>query len=36
LNLSRQGLPEHLRIEYELWSDKLQLGRYILNLEIDN
>jgi hypothetical protein len=27
-------LPEHLRIEYELWSDKLQLGQYVMNLEI--
>lgn len=36
LNLSRKSLPEHLRLEYELWSEKVQLGRYILNLEIDN
>ncbi|MBK1987863.1 hypothetical protein A0J48_009980 [Sphaerospermopsis aphanizomenoides BCCUSP55] len=34
LNLSGQSLPEHLRLEYELWSEKVQLGRYILNLEI--
>jgi hypothetical protein len=27
-------LPEYLRLEYELWSDKLQLGYYVLNLEI--
>ncbi|MBD2358032.1 hypothetical protein H6G41_26050 [Tolypothrix sp. FACHB-123] len=32
--LTGQSLPEHLRIEYELWADKVQLGRYILNLEI--
>ncbi|MBD2165669.1 hypothetical protein H6G04_14825 [Calothrix membranacea FACHB-236] len=32
--LNGHPLPEHLRIEYELWSDKVQLGRYILNLEI--
>jgi hypothetical protein len=34
--LSGQSLPEHLRIEYELWADKVQLGCYILNLEIKN
>jgi len=32
--LSGHPLPEHLRIEYELWAEKVQLGRYILNLEI--
>ncbi|BAY97263.1 hypothetical protein NIES37_12010 [Tolypothrix tenuis PCC 7101] len=32
--LTGHPLPEHLRIEYELWADKVQLGRYILNLEI--
>ncbi|MBD2294046.1 hypothetical protein H6G06_11215 [Anabaena sphaerica FACHB-251] len=36
LNLSGQNLPEHLRLDYELWSEKVQLGRYILNLEIDH
>ncbi len=34
LKLTGKILPENLRIEYELWSQKLQLGRYILNLEI--
>jgi hypothetical protein len=34
LTLTGKPLPEHLRLEYELWSDKVQLGRYILNLEI--
>jgi hypothetical protein len=34
LQLSGNTLPENLRIEYELWSDKVQLGSYILNLEI--
>ncbi|NET01727.1 MAG: hypothetical protein F6K62_02525 [Sphaerospermopsis sp. SIO1G2] len=34
LYLSKKILPENLRIEYELWSEKVQLGRYILNLEI--
>ncbi|MBE9211639.1 hypothetical protein IQ247_02725 [Plectonema cf. radiosum LEGE 06105] len=36
LTLSGHPLPEHLRVEYELWSGKLQLGNYILNLEIQN
>jgi hypothetical protein len=34
LTLSGYPLPEHLRLEYELWSEKVQLGSYILNLEI--
>jgi hypothetical protein len=34
LSLSGHPLPEHLRVEYELWSGELQLGSYILNLEI--
>jgi len=36
LTLSYCPLPEHLRVEYELWSDKVQLGHYILNLEISH
>jgi hypothetical protein len=32
--LSGHPLPEHLRVEYELWAEKVQLGRYILKLEI--
>lgn len=36
LTLVSQGLPQHLRVEYELWSENVQLGRYILNLEIDH
>lgn len=36
LNLSGQPLPEHLRVEYELWAGKVQLGHYILNLEIQH
>ncbi|MBD2664666.1 hypothetical protein B6N60_01929 [Richelia sinica FACHB-800] len=36
LHLSGERLPEHLRLEYELWSDKVQLGAYILNLEIQH
>lgn len=34
LKLIGRPLPQHLRVEYELWSRKVQLGRYILNLEI--
>jgi hypothetical protein len=34
LQLDGSPLPTHLRLEYELWSQKVQLGRYILNLEI--
>jgi hypothetical protein len=34
LTLTGHPLPEHLRVEYELWAGKVQLGCYILNLEI--
>ena len=34
LTLVNRHLPEHLRVEYELWTENVQLGRYILNLEI--
>ncbi len=34
LQLEGKPLPEHLRVEYELWSDKLQLGHYVVHLEI--
>ncbi|MFB2979794.1 hypothetical protein [Microseira sp. BLCC-F43] len=34
LKLVGGTLPESLRLEYELWSEKVQLGCYILNLEI--
>jgi hypothetical protein len=36
LNLSGNSLPENLRVEYELWTGKLQLGCYVLNLEINS
>ncbi|WP_353932488.1 hypothetical protein WJM97_07850 [Okeanomitos corallinicola TIOX110] len=36
LHLIGKNIPENLRIEYELWSEKVQLGHYILNLEIHN
>jgi hypothetical protein len=29
-----EPIPQGLRLEYELWSDKVQLGRYVLELEI--
>jgi hypothetical protein len=36
LTLTGYPLPENLRLEYELWSQKVQLGSYILNLEIQH
>lgn len=33
-DLTGTPLPSHLRLEYELWSDKLPIGCYVLNLEI--
>ncbi|WP_016952208.1 hypothetical protein [Anabaena sp. PCC 7108] len=36
LHLIGKNLPEVLRLEYELWSEKVQLGHYILNLEIQH
>ncbi|MBR8831625.1 MAG: hypothetical protein N5P05_001063 [Chroococcopsis gigantea SAG 12.99] len=34
LKVLGDSLPEYLRVEYELWSDKLQLGHYVLHVEI--
>jgi hypothetical protein len=34
LTLEGRSLPRSLRVDYELWTANLQLGRYILNLEI--
>ena len=34
LEFSGGSLPEHLRLDYELWSGQLSLGRYVLNLEV--
>ena len=34
LTLQGRPLPIALRVEYELWSEKLPLGRYVLNLEM--
>jgi hypothetical protein len=36
LELAANPLPEHLRVEYELWTNQLCLGRYVLNLEIQH
>ncbi len=34
LKLEGRPLPHSLRLEYELWSEKVQLGHYVLNLQI--
>ena len=34
LELVGHPLPEYVRLEYELWSENLQMGRYVLSLEI--
>jgi hypothetical protein len=34
LTLDGHPLPKHLRVEYELWAGKIQLGSYVLSLEI--
>lgn len=34
LLLQGKDFPRNLRVEYELWSEKVQLGCYILNLEV--
>lgn len=34
LSLIGRTLPENLRLEYELWSEKVPMGRYTLNLDI--
>ncbi|MEL7035604.1 MAG: hypothetical protein AAFO04_08310 [Cyanobacteria bacterium J06592_8] len=34
LELEGSSFPEYFRLEYELWSEKLQLGRYVLSLDI--
>lgn len=34
LILEGRPLPFFLRVEYELWAEKLQMGRYVLNLQI--
>jgi len=32
--LTGRDYPDHLRLEYELWSQQLQLGTYVLDLDI--
>lgn len=34
LRLVGRPLPQHLSLEYELWAEKVQLGCYVLNLDI--
>ncbi len=34
LTLDGTPFPEHLRLEYELWSADLRMGHYVMNLEI--
>ena len=34
LKLEGNNFPEYLRLEYELWSDKLILGHYVLHLQV--
>lgn len=34
LKLLGTPLPQQLRIEYELWAEQLQIGHYVMNLEI--
>lgn len=36
LKLTGRPLPEHLRLEYELWSEKIQLGSYVLTLDLQH
>ena len=36
LRLEGENFPEYLRVEYELWSGRVQMGNYILHLEIHN
>ena len=36
LELTGDRHPQHLRVEYELWANQLQLGHYVLNLDIAN
>lgn len=34
ITLDGHPLPEHLQVEYELWAGVVQLGNYILDLEV--
>lgn len=35
LTLDGHPLPTHLRVEYELWAQKVNLGHYVLHVDID-
>ncbi len=34
LFIKGKKLPRHLRVEYELWANQLQIGHYVMNVEI--
>ncbi len=34
LDLIGHGIPERLRLEYELWAQNLCLGHYVMNLDV--
>ena len=36
LEVENDPFPKNLRIEYEMWSDKVRLGSYILHLDIES
>jgi hypothetical protein len=36
LYLKGKTLPSHLRVEYELWTHDLQVGHYVMNVEIQH
>lgn len=36
LYLKGKTLPSHLRVEYELWTHDLQIGHYVMNVEIQH
>jgi hypothetical protein len=34
LFLKGKKLPRHVRVEYELWTNQVQIGHYVMNVEI--
>ncbi len=36
LRLEGSPFPKNLQIEYELWSDRIHMGSYVLHLDIDS
>ena len=36
LRVEQDTFPKNVRIEYEMWSQQVQLGTYILHLDIEN